>query len=128
MKARHWLMFMPALLVLQADVHALITPSASDGPIRLLGCVVTPSGVLEAQVDNSGDEAMFCDFTCHYEVSERMFSHDFSETIPKHFQGRIGRFDVSGARPGNYSGEVGKCSKVSGVDSRALFSNRASSR
>ncbi|HEX6637557.1 MAG TPA: hypothetical protein VF033_07855 [Steroidobacteraceae bacterium] len=114
MRVRTLLLLGPAMLVMQADVHALVTPSTSDGPVRLLGCVVTPARLLQAEVDNSSDEAMFCEFSCNYEISGRMFSHAFSETIPKHFQGRIGQFDASGARPGNYSGEVGKCSKASG--------------
>lgn len=102
-----------AALATQADVHALSTPKASDGPIRLLSCTVSGSGVLEARVDNQGDDAMFCNVRCTYELGEKMFSHSFSETIPRHFQGSIGRFDTNGARAGDYPGEVGTCKKVS---------------
>lgn len=102
-----------ALAVPQRPVHALTTPKASDGPIRLLGCIVSPNGVLEAQVDNQGDDAMFCNIRCNYEVEGKMLSHTFSETIPKRFQGSIGRFDTSAAKAGNYSGDVGTCKKVS---------------
>jgi hypothetical protein len=114
MKTRLWLLTAAMLAVPPAQVLALNTPKASDGPIRLLGCIVSPNGVLEAQVDNQGDDAMFCNLRCNYEVEGRMLSHSFSETIPKHFQGRVGRFDTSAAKAGNYSGEVGSCKKVSG--------------
>lgn len=92
--------------------HGLNPPSASDGPVKLLACVVTPSGILEAAVDSSADEAMTCDFRCHYELGERMFSHSFTETVPARFQGRVGRFDTNNAKPGSYAGEIGRCYKV----------------
>jgi len=93
--------------------YALTTPSASDGPIRLLGCVVTPAGVLEANVESQADEAMDCNIRCNYQLEDRNFSHTFNVTIPKRFQGRIGRFDTNNAKAGTYSGEVGTCKKVS---------------
>jgi hypothetical protein len=112
MRTRHALAT-AAIVAMQADVHALTTPSASDGPVRLISCTVMSNGILEARVDNTGDEAMFCNVRCSYELSGRMFSHSFSATIPKHFQGSIGKFDTNNARPGNYPGEVGSCKKVS---------------
>jgi hypothetical protein len=111
MKARLCLLVLVALAV--PPTHALVTPKASDGPIRLLSCTVSGTGMLEAQVDNQGDEAMFCNLDCTYELGGKMFTHTFSETIRKRFQGRIGQFDTNGARAGNYPGEVGDCRKVS---------------
>jgi hypothetical protein len=93
-------------------VHALTPPSASDGPVKLLSCEVSSGGILEAAVDSQADEAMTCDIRCNYELGERMFSHTFTETIPKRFQGRVGRFDTSTAKAGSYSGEIGRCTKV----------------
>jgi len=113
MKTRHWLAFLAAALATQTDVYGLTPPSASDGPIKLLSCIVTPSGMLEAQVDNQTDDALTCNIRCNYELGGRMFSHTFTEMIPKRFSGRVGRFDTSNAKAGNYSGDVGTCSAVS---------------
>jgi hypothetical protein len=99
-------------LPIASVVHALTPPSSSDGPVKLLSCEVTSSGILEAAVDSQADEAMTCDIRCNYELGERMFSHTFTETIPKRFQGRVGRFDTSTAKAGSYSGEIGRCTKV----------------
>ncbi len=93
--------------------YALTPPSDSDGPIKLLACVVTPAGILEAEVDSSVDERMTCDLRCNYELGERMFSHTFTETIPARFQGRVGQFETNNAKAGSYSGEVLDCQKVS---------------
>jgi hypothetical protein len=113
MKTRHWLAILVVTLAAQADVHGLNPPSASDGPVKLFGCIVTPTGMLEAQVENQSDEAMSCNIRCTYEISGRMFSHTFYETIPKRFSGRIGKFDTSNARAATYPGDVGTCKKVS---------------
>jgi hypothetical protein len=45
-------------------------------------------------------------------VGEKRFSHSFNVTIPGRFQGRVGRFDTSNAKAGNYSGELGSCRKT----------------
>jgi hypothetical protein len=100
-------------LAAASPVHGLNPPSSSDGPVKLLACVVTPAGVLEAAVDSQSDDAMSCDIRCNYELGERMFSHTFNVTIAARFQGRVGEFDTSNAKPGNYSGEMGDCVKVS---------------
>ena len=110
---RHCLVALAALVAIQTDVNALTPPNASDGPIRLLTCIVTPTGILEAEVDNQTDEAMNCNIRCNYELGDRMFSHSFNVTIPRRFHGRLGRFDTSNAKAGNYSGEVGTCKKTS---------------
>jgi hypothetical protein len=101
------------LFALPGDVRALTPPSASDGPIKLLACVVSPSGKLQAQVVNESDDALLCNIRCNYELGGKMFSQFFSETIPKRFQGAIGSFDTSNARAGSYSGEVIDCKKTS---------------
>jgi hypothetical protein len=113
MKTRHWLACLAAALLTQADVHGLTPPSDADGPIKLFSCIVTPAGILEAQVESTSDEALTCNIRCTYELGGRMFSHTFSEMIPKGYSGRVGRFDTSSARAGSYSGEVGSCTKMS---------------
>jgi hypothetical protein len=113
MKARHWLVALAVTVAAQADVFGLTPPSASDGPVKLLGCIVTPQGILEAEVDNQTDDAMSCNIRCNYELGERMFSYTFNVTIPKRFHGRVGRFDTNNARAGNYSGDVRTCAPVS---------------
>lgn len=113
MKTRHLLMALGVLVTPLAAVRALTPPSDSDGPIKLLGCVVTPQGVLEAEVNSQTDDAMDCHIRCNYELGEKMLSYSFSVTIPARFQGRVGRFDTSVGKAGNYSGEVGSCTKGS---------------
>jgi hypothetical protein len=109
MKARYWLAALLAMAASQS--YGLTPPSASDGPVKLMTCTVTPQGILEAEVDNQTDDAMNCNIRCNYELGERMFSQSFNVTIPARFHGRVGRFDTSNAKAGNYSGEVGSCKK-----------------
>ena len=104
-------MALGAIVAAHADVFALTPPSDSDGPIKLLGCVVTPRGVLEAEVSSQSDDAMDCNIRCNYELGEKMLSYSFNVTIPARFQGHVGRFDTSVGKAGNYSGEVGSCAK-----------------
>jgi hypothetical protein len=111
MKAQLYLVALAATLVPQAAVHGLTPPTASDGPIKLLGCTVSAQGILEASVDNQGEDAMSCNIRCNYELGERMFSHTFSVTIPGRFTGSIGEFDTSNAKAGNYPGDLGDCKK-----------------
>jgi hypothetical protein len=113
MKTRFVLLALVAAALPQSAVHAIKPPSSSDGPIRLLACVVTPTGVLEAEVDSQSDDAMSCNIRCNYSLGDRMFSHSFTVRIPARFNGRVGRFDTSNAKAGNYSGEVGSCEKIS---------------
>lgn len=113
MKTRLLLLALATIAATQSDVHGITPPSPSDGPIRLLTCVVTSTGMLEAEVDNQSEDAMNCDIRCNYELGERTFSHWFNVTIPARFNGRVGRFDTSNGKPGNYSGDVGTCRKVS---------------
>jgi hypothetical protein len=102
-----------AATVATPDVFGLTPPSASDGPVKLLACVVTPTGILEAQVDNQTDEAVECPVQCTYELGERKFSHHFTLSIPARFTGRLGRFDTSNGKAGHYSGSIGTCRKIS---------------
>lgn len=90
----------------------LTPPSKSDGPVRLLNCVVSGAGVLEAEVDSKSEDPMACDFRCSYEIGGQTFTHWFSETVPARYSGRVGRFDTSGGKAGNYSGEIGNCKKT----------------
>ncbi|MEO8061939.1 MAG: hypothetical protein ABI821_04235 [Pseudomonadota bacterium] len=113
MKTRSWLFGLAAAVAAQADVYALIPPSESDGPIRLLTCVVDPRGILEAQVDNRTEDDMNCNIRCNYELGEKTFTHSFNVTIRGRFQGRIGEFDTGNGKAGNYSGDIGTCKKVS---------------
>ena len=113
MKTRLWLLTVAILLAAHADVYGLTPLSDSDGPIRLLACIVTPTGVLEAEVDSQSDDDMNCNIRCSYELGSQMFSHSFNVTVPGRFQGRVGRFDTINARAGNYSGDVGTCRKGS---------------
>jgi hypothetical protein len=113
MKTRITLLAAAVLVLPQAAVHAIKPPSSSDGPIRLLACVVTPTGVLEAEVDSQSDDAMSCNLRCNYSLGDRMFSHSFTVRIPARFTGRVGRFDTSNAKAGTYSGDVGSCEKIS---------------
>jgi hypothetical protein len=111
MSIRRGLAILASTLVAAASVHALNPPSSDDGPVRLLACVVSPSGVLEAEVDSTADETLQCEIRCQYELGEHSFSHTFSVSIRAHFQGRVGRFDTNNARPGNYPGDV-SCEKT----------------
>jgi hypothetical protein len=113
MKMRYVLAGMAAIFAIRTDVYALTTPKESDGPIRLLSCVVSGTGNLEAEVDNQSDDAMSCYIRCNYEIGGKTFSHGFQATIPKRFNGRVGGFDTSGGKAGSYSGDVGTCTKTS---------------
>ena len=112
MKTREYLLVLAAMAVTRADVYALTPPSDADGPIRLLNCVVSPNGLLEADVSSQSDDAMSCDLRCYYELGGKTFSHWFEVRIPARFSGRVGRFDTNGAKAGSYSGEVGTCKKT----------------
>jgi hypothetical protein len=113
MKTRNWLVALAVVAAPVAVVHGLAAPAAGDGDIRLLSCIVTPEGVLEASVESRTEDAMDCSIRCNYELGERTFSHTFSVTIPGRFQGRMGRFDTSNGKAGNYSGDLGTCKKHS---------------
>ena len=112
-KTKHGLAALIAILTTQAEVHALTPPSDSDGPIKLLTCTVSPQGILEAEVDSQTDDEMSCNIRCNYEIGGETFSHWFEVTIPARFNGRVGRFDASNAKAGNYSGDIGTCKKTS---------------
>jgi len=97
----------------QADVSALTPPGKTDGPIRLLSCIVSATGILEAEVDNTSDSAQSCNLRCNYDIGGQTFSQWLEVSIPARFNGRVGRFDTSGGKAGNYSGDVGTCTKTS---------------
>jgi hypothetical protein len=106
-------MALGAIVAAHSDVFALTPPSDSDGPVKLLGCVVTSQGVLEAEVSSQSDDAMDCNIRCNYELGDKMLSYSFNVTVPARFQGRVGRVDTSVGKAGSYSGEVGSCTKSS---------------
>jgi len=112
MKARLGLAVLATMAATHSDVYALNSPSESDGPIRLLGCVVGPDGNLEAEVDNRSETAMSCNIRCNYEFGGHQFFHWFEVTIPARFSGRVGQFDTSNGKAGRYSGELGTCKKT----------------
>jgi hypothetical protein len=111
MQVRAGWAFLVATLAGASAAVAITPPSSSDGPVKLLACVVSPAGILEAEVASSADETLRCDISCGYELGEHRFTHTFSVSIRSRFQGRVGRFDTNNARPGNYSGEVSNCAK-----------------
>lgn len=100
------------MCVSHADVYGLTPSSDSDGPIRLLNCVVSGNGMLDAEVDNQSDDAMSCNIRCNFELGGQTFSHWFEVRIPARFTGHLGHFDTSGGKAGNYSGVVGTCKKT----------------
>jgi hypothetical protein len=110
MRARFGLTALSA--VAAAHVFGLTPPSKSDGPVRLLSCVVSGAGILEAEVDSTSDAPMSCDITCNYRIGDNAFSHWFNETIPARYNGRVGKFDTSGAKAGNYPGQMGACQRT----------------
>ena len=111
MKTRLLLAALAATAVTRS-VYSLNPPSDSDGPIKLLSCVVSASGVLEAEVDSKTDDAMNCNIQCNYEFGGKTFSHWFNVTIPRRYIGRVGHFDTNGGRAGTFSGELGTCRKT----------------
>ena len=111
MDTRRLTIALGAMALVHAHVHALAPPSATDGPVKLLACVVTPQGVLEAEVDSQSDEAMDCSVRCNYEFGDKMLSQSFNVTIPARSQGKVGGVAVSAAKAGNYSGDIGSCKK-----------------
>ena len=117
MRTRLCLITLAALAAPQTAVHSLTPPSSSDGPIKLLACVVTPTGVLEAEVSSQSDDAMSCNIRCNYSLGEQTFSHTFTVRIPARFTGRVARvasrLRVRSVEAGSYSGDVGSCEKVS---------------
>jgi hypothetical protein len=100
------------LTVTQTHVYGLTPPSDSDGPVRLLNCIVNPGGILEAEVDSQSTDDMDCNIRCNYELGGSTFTHTFNVTIRKRFQGRVGRFDTSNGKAGSYSGDIGNCEKT----------------
>lgn len=114
MKVRTVVFALTALAATRADVYGLTPPSKSDGPVRLMSCIVSPTGILEVEVDSQTEDTMECNFRCNYAIGGETFSHWFTETIPARFNGRVGKFDTSGGKAGSYSGDVGTCKKAAG--------------
>ena len=94
-----------------AALAALAAPliAKSPEPVRLLSCVVSETGLLEAEVSNTSDLEMTCRLGCSYVVREAALSHSFEVDIVPHFMGRVGHFDTSSGRPGSYAGHLDRC-------------------
>src|SRR4051812_19030556 len=112
MKSRTGLMVLLTLFAVHGSVFALTPAKDSDGPVRLLACVVSSSGTLESEVGNQSDDAQLCNIRCDFDIAGQTFTHWFDVTIPKHYNGRVGRFDTNGGKAGTFSGEVGTCKKT----------------
>ena len=111
MTARRVLLAICVLTASDLDVLALTPPSDSDGPVKLLTCVVSPQGVLEAEVASQSDDEMDCFIRCNYEFGDKLLSQGFHATVPARFQGRVRGVDTSAGKVGNYSGEISGCKK-----------------
>jgi len=96
-----------ALAVLAAPLVA-----RAPGPVRLLSCVVSNAGLLEAEVENTSDSAQACSLRCDYRIEEAMTSRRFEVSIPARFSGVAGQFDTSRGQPGRYSGLIGMCRAI----------------
>lgn len=112
MKTRHYVITLVALVAPLAGVLALAPPAKVSGRVRLVACVVSRTGLMEAEVESTSDAAMYCHLRCDYVIRDATLSHAFKADIPARFSGRVGQFDTSSGRPGRYSGEVGACQVI----------------
>jgi hypothetical protein len=90
---------------------ALAAPliAKTPGPVRLLSCVVSNAGLLEAEVENTSDSAQACKLCCEYVIGETTISHRFEVSIPARFRGIVGQVDTARGQPGRYPGHLGVC-------------------
>jgi len=93
---------------------ALAAPlvAKTPGPVRLLSCVVSNAGLLEAEVENTSDSAQACSLRCDYAIGETTISQRFEISIPARFRGIVGQVDTLRGQPGSYRGLIGMCRKV----------------
>ena len=93
---------------------ALAAPLTANtpGPVRALACIVSETGLLEAEVSNTSDVGQSCRLRCDYVIREATLTHAFEATIPARYRGRAGQFDTSSGRPGRYAGHVDACRDV----------------
>ena len=111
-----------------ALLSAPLVGANSSGPVRLLSCVVSRTGLLEAEVTNASDSALTCKLRCDYVIRESTTaSHVFEATIPPRYHGKVGQLDTSSGRPGSYSGRVDACQRKSGRTTRRERSSYAAS-
>ena len=99
--------FVMALLALAAPLAA-----NNSGPVRLVSCVVSDTGLLEAEVESTADFAQTCSLRCDYVVGGTTISHRFYASIPARFKGIVGQVDTWRGQPGSYSGHVDGCRKL----------------
>jgi hypothetical protein len=100
------------LFTLIALAAPLVGIPNSTGPIRLVSCVVSRAGLLEAEVENTTDSAQICRLRCDYAIEGTTRSRGFEVSIPARFRGIVGQFDTSRGRPGSYTGQVGTCRRL----------------
>ena len=98
-----------SLFMLIALAGPLMGIPNSAGPVRLLSCVVSRAGLLEAEVENTSDTKQICNLRCDYTLEETNSSHWFEVSIPARFSGIVGQFDTSRGRPGSYPGHIDSC-------------------
>src|SRR5262245_12143370 len=94
------------LFTLIALAAPLVGIPKTTEPIRLLSCVVSNAGLLEAEVENTSDTTQSCLLRCDFTLYETTRSHWFEVSIPARFRGIVGQFDTARGRPGIYSGHV----------------------
>ena len=98
-----------SLFMLIALAGPLMGIPNSAGPVRLLSCVVSRAGLLEAEVENTSDAPQICNLRCDYTLQETTSSHWFEVSIPARFSGIAGQFDTSRGRPGSYPSHIASC-------------------
>jgi len=93
---------------------ALAAPLAANTPgsVRLLSCVVSSAGLLEAEVESTADFAQTCNLRCDYVIGGTTISHRFDVSIPARFKGIVGQMDTWRGQPGSYSGHVDACREL----------------
>jgi len=90
---------------------ALAVPlvAKSPAPVQLVSCVVSGTGLLEAEVSNTSDFELTCTLRCDYAIRGATVSHVFKVSIPPRFRGIAGQVDTASGQPGRYPGAVGAC-------------------
>ena len=100
------------LLILIALAAPLVGIPKTTGPVRVLSCVVSRAGLLEAEVENTSDTAQICKLRCDFTIGETTRSHWFEVSIPARFSGIVGQIETFRGRPGSYPGRVGTCRRI----------------
>ena len=93
---------------------ALVAPlvAKTPEPVRLLSCVVSSAGLLEAEVENTSGSTQACSLRCDYVIGESTISHRFEISIQARFRGIAGQVDTFRGQPGSYPGVISMCRKM----------------